>query len=253
MTLFTLLIASLLLLAFGATGKTGMTAALVVAGVVCCAACAAGDMSQDLKTGHIVGATPRRQQLGQLIGVFAAAFVTTPVLILLKSTKGFGPEGLPAPQADMFAKLTKALFERQVPWAMLGAGAAVAVVLIALDIVALRRKWRFRLHVMPVAVGIYLPVTMSVPILLGGIIRAVVGRGRSSEGPDKGILMASGLIAGEAVTGIAFAGLILAGVKLGDRTPSSLFGLLAFAVIGVLLWRSAAHSASHQELTGWHH
>ncbi|MHC4253383.1 MAG: OPT family oligopeptide transporter, partial [Planctomycetota bacterium] len=239
MTMFTLLVASLLLLAFGATGAEGMTAALVVAGVVCCAACAAGDMSQDLKTGFIVGATPRKQQMGQLLGVLVAAFVTTPVLILLDSTKGIGSAELPAPQADMFRRLTEALFERRVPWAMLGAGAGVATLLIVLDEIARRRRWSFRLHVMPVAVGIYLPVFMGVPILLGGIIRAARARSAGSGRPDGGVLVASGLIAGEAVTGIAMAALVLLGVSVGERTPSGILGVLAFGAVGALLWRSA--------------
>ena len=244
MTMFTLLVASLLLLAFGATGAAGMTAALVVAGVVCCAACAAGDMSQDLKTGFIVGATPRRQQIGQLLGVLVAAFVTTPVLILLDSTKGIGSEELPAPQADMFRRLTEALFERRVPWAMLGAGAGVAALLIVLDEIARRRRWSFRLHVMPVAVGIYLPVFMAVPILLGGIVRAARARAAGSEQPDGGVLVASGLIAGEAVTGIAMAALVLLGVSVGERTPSGILGVLAFGAVGALLWRFAGRPAA---------
>jgi len=244
MTMFTLLVASLLLLAFGATGRAGMTAALVVAGVVCCAACAAGDMSQDLKTGFIVGATPRRQQTGQLIGVLVAAFVTTPVLILLHSTKIIGSEELPAPQADMFRRLTEALFEHRVPWAMLGAGAGVAVLLIVLDEIARRRRWSFRLHVMPVAVGIYLPVSMAVPILLGGVIRAARARAGASRSPDGGVLVASGLIAGEALPGIGLAALVLLGVSVGERTPSRILGVLAFGAVGALLWRFAGRPAA---------
>jgi putative OPT family oligopeptide transporter len=243
MTMFTLLVASLLLLAFGATGAEGMIGALVVAGVVCCAACSAGDMSQDLKTGFIVGATPRKQQTGQLLGVLVAAFVTTPVLILLERTKGIGSAELPAPQADMFRRLTEALFERCVPWAMLGAGAGVATLLIVLDEIARRRRWSFRLHVMPVAVGIYLPVFMGVPILLGGIIRAARARSSGAGRPDGGVLVASGLIAGEAVTGIAMAALVLLGVSVGERTPSGLLGVLAFGAVGALLWRSAGRPA----------
>lgn len=244
MTIFTLLVASLLLLAFGATGTAGMTAALVVAGVVCCAACAAGDMSQDLKTGFIVGATPRRQQTGQLIGVLVAAFVTTPVLILLHSTKTIGSKELPAPQAKMFRALTEALFERRVPWAMLGAGAGVAVFLIVLDEIARRRRWSFRLHVMPVAVGIYLPVSTAVPILLGGIIRAARARSAASKSPGGGVLVASGLIAGEALTGIGLAALVLLKVKAAERTPSRILGVLALVAVGALLWMFAGRPAA---------
>jgi putative OPT family oligopeptide transporter len=225
MTIFTLFFASLLLITFGIEGSAGILAALIVAGVVCCAACAAGDMSQDLKTGYLVGATPRNQQLGQIIGVVVAAFITTPVLIILHETTigGIGSKDLPAPQAKMFEGITKALFGGNVPWAMLIAGAAVAVVLIVLDEIARTRKFPFRLYVMPVAVGIYLPITLAVPILIGGIIRAVFSRKNSGD-TDRGILVSSGLIAGEALTGIIVAAIVFLS---GKKMPNILYKIFA--------------------------
>lgn len=214
MTIFTLFLAIILLLAFGIEGGAGMIAALIVAGVVCSAACAAGDMSQDLKTGYLLGATPKKQQIGQIVGVFVAAFVTTPVLILLHEAAkkagetGIGDKSLPAPQAKMFQGITEALFGGQVPWVMLYAGGGVALAVIILDEILRVKKSSFRFYVMPLAVGIYLPFYMAIPILIGGVIRAIFAKKDSGEA-DRGILVSSGLIAGEALTGIIIAGIIV--------------------------------------------
>ncbi len=247
MTIFTLLFAAALLLAFSVTGQAGMMAALVVAGVVCCAACAAGDMSQDLKTGYLVGATPRQQQIGQAIGVVVAAFVTTPVLIMLHKAYVIGSKDkLPAPQATFFKNITEAIFKHEVPWAMLIAGAVVAGLLIVLDEIARARKWPFRLYVMPVAVGIYLPFSMAVPILLGGLCKLIFGKGTSS-GADRGILAASGLIAGEALIGILIAGVMLLRMSMGERATAEVLGVAAFAAVAALLAWLARPTAKPDE------
>lgn len=203
MTICTVLFTGAVLLLFGMKGAAGILATLCVAGVVCCAACTAGDVSQDLKTGHLVGATPRAQQWGQLIGVAASAFIIAPILVVLHSSYGIGTGesgALKAPQATLFAGLTKAMFGRgNLPWTMIATGAGIGVGIIILDEILKAAKSPFRTYVMPVAVGIYLPLSLAVPIFAGGLVSLATGKSRNAE---KGILCSSGLIAGEAITGI---------------------------------------------------
>jgi putative OPT family oligopeptide transporter len=204
MTICAVLLTSIILLGLGMSGATGMMATLVVAGVVCSAACTSGDICQDLKTGYIVGATPKKQQVVELLGVIAAAFIIAPVLSALHKSYGIGVN-LPAPQASLFKSLTEAVFQSgNIRWSMMGIGVAVGIFIIIFDEILRISNSKFRAHIMPVAVGIYLPISLSVPILAGGIVAGVVGR--LKEGKDyiqKGILFASGLIAGEALMGIA--------------------------------------------------
>jgi putative OPT family oligopeptide transporter len=238
MTICTLLFASIMLLLFRMTGIPGMIAALGVAGVVCCAACTAGDISQDLKTGWLVGAMPRRQQIAQIIGVVASAFIIAPILKVLHAAYGIGtgePGSLQAPQASLFASLTKGLFTdiRSLPWEMVSVGAIIGIVLIVIDEVLRIKKAGFRMHVMPVAVGIYLPVSLSVPILIGGLLRLIISRLRKDVS-NTGILFSSGLIAGEAIVGIILAGLIYAKFRMIEIIESNLISLAAFMAIIVL-------------------
>jgi len=217
MTICTLLFASVILILAGLEGKTGILAALGIAGVVCCAACTAGDISQDLKTGYIVGATPRIQQLTQFLGVIFPAFIIAPILHLLHQGYGFEKVGdaefLAAPQANLFASLSKILFEKgDLPWNMLITGAIVGIILIVLDEILKAYKAPVRTYVMAVAVGIYLPIMMSVPIFIGGLLHFIVWRLMVKKGYkrvfgsiQRGILFASGLIAGEALIGIFLA------------------------------------------------
>jgi len=252
MTISTVLFASLLLLAFGMTGTQGIIAALGVAGVVCCAACTAGDVSQDLKTGHLVGATPFKQQFAQVIGVMVAAFLIAPILTVLHASYGIGVpvkegvECLKAPQATLFAGITRAMFspEGAMPWTMVLVGAAIGIGLILLDEVLRRSGSRFRTYVMPVAVGIYLPWALGVPILLGGVAAWLSGRMAGKAGAKKavhrGVLVSSGLIAGEALMGIIIAVLIVARIELSQVDLSGtwkawLSSALLVAVIGGLL------------------
>lgn len=214
MIICTVLFTSGLLLLFGFTGNLGIIAALGVAGVVCCAAATAGDVSQDLKTGWLVKATPAKQQYGQIIGVAASAFVMAPVLGMLHSAYTIGSENLAAPQADMFAKLVDKIFHHKpFPWDMALAGVCVAVVLIVIDEILRKRNSKFRTYVMPVAIGIYLPIRLAVPILIGGLISLIVGRfgGRDRDSRaaaiQRGVLFCAGLIAGEAIMGIAIGAL----------------------------------------------
>jgi putative OPT family oligopeptide transporter len=215
-----------------------MIAALGIAGVVCCAACTAGDISQDLKTGWLVSAFPRRQQIAQIIGVVASAFIIAPILKVLHAAYGIGtgePGSLQAPQASLFASITKGLFTdiRSLPWEMVGVGAVMGIVIVVIDEILRVKKAGFRMHVMPVAVGVYLPVSLSVPILIGGLIRLIVGSVKKGSS-NRGILFSSGLIAGEAIIGIIIAGLIYAKFEMVEVISNNLISLGAFAIVIVL-------------------
>lgn len=206
MTISALLVSGALFLVLGFKGDSAILATLGVAAVVCCAACTAGDCSQDLKTGYLVGSTPKFQQYAQIIGVVIPAFVIAPVLTLLHSAYGIG-EGLKAPQASLFASITKAMFgEGDIPVNMVIYGVVFGMIIILIDSIFLKNK-KFRLHLMPMAVGIYLPVTLAIPIFVGGLIRFMVARkGQAVEdGKDSGVLLSSGLIAGEAIMGVGIA------------------------------------------------
>jgi len=211
MTICTILFASALLLIMGMKGDSGILASLGVAGVVCCAAATAGDISQDLKTGYMVGATPKRQQAAQILGVLIPAFVIAPTLTVLHKAYGIGSTTLPAPQARLFESIARAMFtEQTLPWRMVEYGAAIGIALIIIDEILRHRKAGFRAHVMPVAVGIYLPFSLAVPIFAGGLISLLVkavtrGAGYEEKATHRGLLYASGLIAGEAIMGILIA------------------------------------------------
>ena len=222
LTISALLVSAALFLVLGYKGDSAILATLGVAAVVCCAACTAGDCSQDLKTGFLIGSTPKYQQYAQIIGVVIPAFVIAPVLTLLHTAYGIG-DGLKAPQATLFASITKAMFgEGSLPVNMVVIGAVLGIITIFIDQTVLKNK-SFRLHLMPMAVGIYLPVTLAVPILIGGLIRYFVEKKRAhvDESKDQGVLLGSGFIAGEAIMGVGiaivmyFAGDILA-LKIGN-------------------------------------
>ncbi len=231
MTICTVLVTALLLLALDYTGTAGMLATLGVAGVVCCATCTAGDICQDLKIGQILGATPRRLQMGEVIGTMLPAFIIAPVMQLLNNAYGIGEavrEGVPAlkaPQGVMFQKLVGAFFgEGELQLGLVAAGAGVGLLAIVIDRVALEpRKAKFRLHAMPLAVGMYLPWTVTFPILIGGVVyklveRRSIARGDSDDARKKtihrGLLFGSGLVAGEAIMGILIAVLYVFQLKL---------------------------------------
>ncbi len=253
MTISTVLFASALLLLFGMRGDSGIIAALGVAGVVCCAACTAGDVSQDLKTGYLVGATPWKQQWAQVIGVIAPAFVIAPILTVLHKSYGIGVqvtegvEFLKAPQANLFASIVQAMFspEASMPWGMVIAGMLVGLGIIVLDETLKRKGSEFRTYIMPVAVGIYLPWSLGVPIFIGGIAAAVTGRivgvKKAKESIHRGVLVGSGLIAGEALMGIIMAFLIVLKIKLpkvglGEVAGDVISVALLAAVICGIIW-----------------
>lgn len=220
MTICALLIAAGVMLALGIRGESAILATLGIAGVVCCATCTSGDVAQDLKTGLLVGATPSKQQWTEIFAAIVPAFFFAPILTLLHTGYGIGtgePGSLRAPQAALFASLTEGFFgDGELPWNMIGIGAAIGVVLIVANEILVARGSRFRTHVMPVAVGIYLPLSLDIPIFIGGLLRWWTGRSRphADESRDQGVLFGSGLIAGEALMGIALAALIASGVGL---------------------------------------
>jgi putative OPT family oligopeptide transporter len=198
--------------------------AVLVGGVVCCAAAIAGDNLQDLKAGRIVGATPWKQQVMQVVGTLAAAVALAPILHLLFNAYGLGDvfpragmdpqEALRAPQATLMASVSTGVFLRNLPWTMIAIGAVLAAAIIVLDKILERRGAKFRTPVLAVAVGIYLPVELSVPIFVGGLVAHLARRrlivGGASEGAVRGagrngLLFASGLITGEALVGILLA------------------------------------------------
>jgi putative OPT family oligopeptide transporter len=263
MTICTILFASALLLLAGMRGTQGILAALGVAGVVCCAAATAGDISQDLKTGYLVGATPRRQQFSQVLGVVIPAFVIAPVLTVLQKAYGIGSSELPAPQATLFANIARAMFtEHPMPWIMVEIGALIGVALVITDEILRNRRAAFRAYVMPVAVGIYLPLGLAVPILAGGLTQMIVRRVTRKRGDEqsavhRGTLFGSGLIAGEAIMGIVVAFLIVAGIRLPvnlfrghpfltggfqDFISLLVFGLAIIAIVYVSMRRESNRS-----------
>ncbi|NND71243.1 MAG: oligopeptide transporter, OPT family [Rhodothermales bacterium] len=198
--------------------------AIMVGAVVCCAAAIAGDNMQDLKAGNIVGATPYKQQIMQIIGVCAAAVAIAPVLSLLFNAYGLGDvfpragmdagEALKAPQATLMSSVADGVFNRNLPWNMIWIGAIIAVIIIIADKVLEKREATFRMPVLAVAVGIYLPLELTVPIFIGGVVAwaaksAIEKRGGSEEdvarASRRGLLFSSGLITGEALVGILLA------------------------------------------------
>ncbi len=255
----TIMLASLLLLfLLGMHNPDGPAAALLVGAVVCCAAAMGGDNLQDLKTGHLVGATPWKQQIMQVVGVVTAAFVIVPILSLLHAKYGIGeaspqhPHPLTAPQATLMANLARGVFGDGLPWSSVGLGAAIGGAVIALDRLQMARHSSFRLPVLGVALGIYLPLKLSAAIFLGGLIaQAAAGRSRGPRRSETqtGLLCAAGLVTGEAMMGILLAvPVALSGIwpALG-ADPFALFaeppwgpwpGVAAIGLVAALLYRA---------------
>jgi putative OPT family oligopeptide transporter len=182
-TICTILFASvMLMLLMGRTAALGPVAAIMIGAVVCCAACIGGDNLQDLKCGYLVGATPWRQQVMLAIGAASSALVMAPVLNLLLKAYGIGvptpehPDPLLAPQATLMASVAKGMFGGALPWGMIAVGGLIGVAVIVWDLWLARRRSTFRAPVLAVAVGIYLPLDLSVPIFIGGLIAHLVDR-----------------------------------------------------------------------------
>jgi putative OPT family oligopeptide transporter len=220
-TIATVLVSSLLLLVLmGKGAENGPPAAIIIGSVVCCAAAIAGDNMQDLKAGYLVKATPWKQQVMQMVGTVSAALVMAPILKLLLEGYGFAghssakENALIAPQANLMAAVSKGVFEGELPWKFVWIGVAVAIGVILVDEYLIRKGSSFRTPVLAVAIGIYLPLELEVPILAGGIIHYVIQVVHKRRETDKevveesgrhGLLFASGLITGEALIGILLA------------------------------------------------
>jgi len=223
MTITAVLVAGGLLWLFGYSGMQAMVSTLGIAAIVCCVACTSGDVCNDLKTGSLVGASPFRQQMMQVLGVFVAAFVMAPVLNLLhQNTEGGigGPE-LPAPQASLFAQLARGFAgEGNLPWDLIGIGVGVGAVILVIDSMLKRRGAKFRAYLMPIAVGMYLPFGLATPILIGGLISHFYARKAPEHEHSgllhRGILFSSGVIAGEALTAVGIACLAAFGLSSLD-------------------------------------
>ena len=213
-TISTILVSALLLLGMGLKSPAGPIAAVLIGGVVCCAAAIGGDNLQDLKCGQLVGSTPWKQQVMQILGVVVAALVMAPVLNLLHNAYTIGSPGLSAPQANLMGTVAFGVFDGGLPWGIIGIGAAIAAVVIVVDAILEARQFRFRIPVMAFAVGVYLPFELNVPIFFGGCVAWLVNRRldktnasaeRRTEVERMGLLAAAGFITGEALMGIGLA------------------------------------------------
>ena len=215
MTIATVLIATFCLKITGDVGAHGMQGAIAIGSLICIAACMAGDTSQDLKTGYILGATPKKQQIGEIMGTVAAALAIGGVMILLDSAFGFGTDKLAAPQATMMKMVIEGVMNGNLPWALIFIGAFIAIVIELLGVPAL-----------PVSIGLYLPLELSVPIMLGGFIKFIVEKinGKQNDDSGKGILFCSGMIAGEGIIGVVLAILTVTGITdiidLSSKIPT---------------------------------
>lgn len=242
MAIATLLISTILLKSTGSTGIEGMTAAIVIGGVICVIAAIAGDTSQDLKTGFLVGATPKKQQMGEIIGVVVSSIAIGGILYLLSMAwGGYGSNDLPAPQAILMKMIVEGVMGGNLPWNLVFAGVFIAIVIEILGI-----------PVLPFSIGLYLPIYLSVPMMLGGALRWVLEKRKYNSDKEKnnvvqsGVLYSSGLIAGEGIVGIllaVFAVIPMGASNLGEFINiSDIFsigqigGLIVFALLLVTIY-----------------
>jgi putative OPT family oligopeptide transporter len=244
MTIATLLGTSSIFLLLGWTDNMGKVAALTIGCVVAIAASIAGDTSQDLKTGYLLGATPRRQQTGELVGVLTSAVFVALTVMLLAEAYGFGGRELPAPQAMLMKLVIDGVLAQSLPWVLVGIGAAISIVVEL-----------FRVPSLPFAVGVYLPLSTMFPVFLGGMLRLIMLRGARSEEErmarrDRGILLGSGLVGGEGLIGVVIAGAAGYAVSRGE-TPwrigtewagaaAEWLALAVFVALIVYCWRLIA-------------
>lgn len=245
MAIATLLIATLILKVTGAGGIVGMCSAIAIGSVICIVSAIAGDTSQDLKTGYLLGATPKKQQIGEIIGVIAAALAIGGTLYLLDSAWGFGTDELAAPQATLMKLITEGVMEGNLPWALVFIGVFIAVLV---EIVGI--------PVLPFAIGVYLPVQLNACIMVGGLIRLAFDKlKRNKEEKDAiindGVLFCSGMIAGEGLVGILLALLAVFGIgsaidlsakwaipsAVSDIGGLVLFGIIILTLLKFSLWK----------------
>jgi len=238
LTLCTLVIAALLMVALGVSGSGGVAAVLGVAAVVCVSSAVAGEMLQDLKVGYILGGTPARMQIGDLLGIVVASLVLFFPLAILDKAYHFGSPALSAPQAGLMAMLSKGIVGGDMAWPLVIVGMLLGVAMIMIEVKS----------VMLFSVGMYLPLGTTFAIFVGGVVRWITDKLRDRRGfndaqkarvDNAGVLTASGLIAGEALCGLVIAGLVGAGkdVTLAHWTPAIWAALVALAVLVVVMVR----------------
>ena len=229
LTLCTLVIAALLMVALGVSGRGGVAAVLGVAAVVCVSSAVAGEMLQDLKVGHILGGTPAKMQIGDIFGIVVASLVLFFPIAILDKAYHFGSSALPAPQAGLMAMLSKGIVGGDMAWPLVIVGILLGLAMIMIEVKS----------VMLFAVGMYLPLGTTFAIFVGGVIRWITDKLRDRRGfndaqkarvENAGVLTASGLIAGEALCGLVIAGLVGSGhdVTLFKWTPPFLLALGAW-------------------------
>ncbi|MCQ4635509.1 oligopeptide transporter, OPT family [Anaerovorax odorimutans] len=228
MTIGGLLVTAVLFRIMGFNGTSGIIATIVVGSVICISIGVSGDMAQDLKTGFLLGATPKKQQYGQMIGILTSAAVMGAVIIMLNDVYGIGSQKLPAPHANMMKSIAEGVMSGNLPWAfiLMGMGIAVAV-------------WLMGGSVLPFAVGMYLPFHLSAAMMVGGAVRGIVEKSKKPEDVkakkiEKGTLYASGLIAGDALMGVIVTALLYIGVDMTNLIPgteNAWIGFLGYAVL----------------------
>ncbi len=235
MAIATLLIATVILKITGDTGAHGMRAAIAIGSIICIVAAISGDTSQDLKTGYLLGATPKKQQFGEILGVVAAALAIGGTLNLLDSAWGFGTNELAAPQATLMKMIIEGVMDGNLPWGLVFIGVFIAIIIEILGI-----------PVLPFAIGVYLPVHLNACIMVGGIVRLVIDKMKKEEKEktritNDGILFCSGMIAGEGLVGILLALLAVVGLdKVIDisgflNLPEGIAKVLALLVFGLVV------------------
>ena len=252
MSIATLLIATLILKATGLVGHDGMIAAISIGTIICVIAAIAGDCSQDLKTGYIVGASPKYQQIGEIIGVLTSSLVIGGILWLLNTSIGFGTKDLPAPQAVLMKMIVEGVMSGNLPWDLVFVGAAIAIMVELLGI-----------SVLPFAIGLYLPLNTTLGIMFGGVVRLIVDKIKADDKSKKdaetnGTLYSAGLIAGEGIMGIILAVFAIIpfkaktfadAINISDRfsLPQEV-SVLLFIGLGILVY-SKAKSAIKKDRT----
>ena len=235
MTIASLLFISIIFVANGNVGQEGMMAVIAIGSIICIVAAIAGDTSQDLKTGYILGATPVKQQMGELVGVFVSALTVGGVLYLLNAAWGFGSKELAAPQAMLMKMIVEGVITANLPWDLVFMGAAIAVAVELLE-----------LPVLAFAIGLYLPIYLTAPLFIGGLIRRIWEAKKYQSDKIKeaainnGTLMASGMIAGEGIVGIVLALLAVLNVDTdisGTINLGEIGSIVAFiALICVMIY-----------------
>ena len=241
MAIATLLIATMVIKASGKTGIDGMKAAIAIGSVICIIAAIAGDTSQDLKTGYILGATPKKQQIGELIGIIASGLAIGGVLYLLNSAWGYGSAEVPAPQATLMKMIVEGIMGGKLPWTLVFIGVFLAI---GLEIL--------RIPVMPFAIGLYLPIYLNATIMIGGIVRMFVDGRKNVDAKTKeaqatdGTLYCAGMIAGEGLVGILLAILAVVNVSgvfdlsgsisLGNAGGVILMLLMVLSLLKFSIW-----------------